>query len=100
MRQDKLNDRFSLYSDKSESTTVDILFHISLEEPLIARVEESGSEGFYVEIARWSDKSESWCAYAYNKYYDKKEAQFVARLLDKGIETELLISKLGKFHEK
>ncbi|MCH8553223.1 MAG: hypothetical protein LAT62_14895 [Natronospirillum sp.] len=34
-----------------------------------ARVEQSGSEGFYVEVLIWSDR-DGWRRYAYRKFFD------------------------------
>ena len=36
---------------------------------LLARAENSGSEGCYVEVAKWNESTERWERYAFEKYF-------------------------------
>ncbi len=53
-----------------ESVTVADLIDPKKYEPgeIWAHVENSGSEGTYVEVARWSRKAAAWRKYAFEKY--------------------------------
>jgi hypothetical protein len=42
---------------------------------LWARVEESGSEGIYLEIARWNMTTHQWQRFAFHKWEDPKDNQ-------------------------
>ena len=62
--------RFSYYGPNPwEAVYLSELCACGINElPLIARVEDSGSEGFYVEVARWSDKLKGWARFAFYKF--------------------------------
>tara|TARA_Y100001972_G_scaffold82164_1_gene99971 strand:- start:7726 stop:8022 length:297 start_codon:yes stop_codon:yes gene_type:complete len=63
--------RFSRYSDTSfQSITLALLIE---DEGCVARVEDSGSENVYVEVAKWHD-SAGWCRYAFLKCEVLEEA--------------------------
>ena len=61
--------RFATYGDVIRGNTrLDELIQIRREEGgLIANLENSGCESCYVEVARWSDATETWCRYAFLK---------------------------------
>jgi len=48
----------------------------------VARVECSGSEGYWVEIARWSYDKRKWCRWAFDKYFDLDEANWICDKLN------------------
>lgn len=67
---------YSLYSISPVGTVTldDLLKHQKEHGDLLARAENSGSEGCYVEVARWKPGSDchsgSWRRYAFRKYFD------------------------------
>ena len=67
---------YSLYAINQVGTVTfdDLLKHQEEHGDLLARSENSGSEGCYVEVARWKPGSDchsgSWRRYAFRKYFD------------------------------
>ncbi|KXS55129.1 MAG: hypothetical protein AWU57_475 [Marinobacter sp. T13-3] len=54
------------------------LAELANHDGTLARVEESGSEGFYVEVARWDAAADQWARYAFLKVFDSTTAQALA----------------------
>ncbi len=54
---------------------------------LWARVESSGSEGIYVEVAKWNEKSHQWQRWAFCKFENAKDpkAHKVAKQINSGM---------------
>jgi len=44
------------------------LLKLAATGELLARVENSGCEGYYVEVARWNVKDKAWQRYAFEKF--------------------------------
>ncbi len=61
-----------------KSVTVD---ELAADENCVARLEQSGSEGYYVEVARWDDDA-GWYRYAFNKFFDFDEAELIESLIN------------------
>jgi hypothetical protein len=56
-------------------------FDLISNKDCVARVELSGSEGFYVEVVKWCD-DQGWCRFAFRKFFDKSEAQNWKKLIN------------------
>jgi hypothetical protein len=65
--------RFNLYGGETfESLTYNELLALAEEcGMLYARAEFSGSEGCYVEVARWNNKAGQWQRFAFEKVFDE-----------------------------
>ena len=63
--------RFSKYAAAFEGIPVTELM---ADPDVVARVECSGSEGYYVECIRWSDSASEWQRYAFLKLFEIEEA--------------------------
>ena len=60
---------FSLYGSAGAKTVPAVqLFDPAIKGELIARMENSGSEGYYVEVARWNDNPMRWERFAFEKF--------------------------------
>jgi len=61
---------YAHYSDDSwqRSEHAALCEHNRREGDLLARAENSGSEGYYVEVARWSFERERWERYCHFKF--------------------------------
>lgn len=66
--------RFSRYGRTMEGITLGELME---DSDCIARVEQSGSEGFYVEVAQWQQNG-SWRRIAFYKSFELAEAALLA----------------------
>lgn len=64
---------YSLYTDgdgRMASITLDELKAENAKTGLLlARAENSGCEGCYVEVAKWNDETNRWERYAFEKYF-------------------------------
>lgn len=67
---------FSRYSPPNtllRGISFEELLEISKDGSILARAEDSGSEGCYVEVARWKQGSDchsgDWCRYAFEKVF-------------------------------
>ena len=69
---------FARYGSESNSISIKALAE---DIDCVARIEESGSEGYYVEVARWYD-SEGWCKIAFGKFFDLDEAKQAESLIN------------------
>jgi hypothetical protein len=47
----------------------DELLAMAKDGSIMARAENSGCEGCYVEVARWSEKEQRWERYCFNKVF-------------------------------
>ena len=56
---------FTVYGEKMGHVGIDDL---SAMTDIICRIETSGSEGFYVEVARWSADAKQYRRYAFCKF--------------------------------
>lgn len=73
------NERFSLYGREYDAVTLD---ELSKDEDAVARVEQSGSEGFYVEVARWNEDANRWERYAFLKVFEQGVASALERTIN------------------
>ncbi len=63
---------FSLYTvdgQLSRGVSLADLLKVASEWCLFARAEDSGSEGCYVEVARWNAKTHRWERFAFEKCF-------------------------------
>jgi len=68
--------RFSLYSQLAfEFVSSDTLIK---DSDCVARVEQSGSEGFYVEVAKWNEDYQQWMRHAFKKFFQQEAAKLWA----------------------
>jgi hypothetical protein len=62
--------KFHRYGSKwGPALTLSDLHPRRIKDALFARAEHSGSEGCYVEVARWSGKHNTWCRFAHFKCF-------------------------------
>lgn len=102
---------YSLYgSGMLRPTTHQELIALNTEEPglLLARAENSGSEGCYVEVARWSFKRTRWERYCFHKFFDGdvegktaiQLCQEMAAEINRGSEQSRFIHALPDFNSR
>lgn len=60
--------RFHQYTSFGNLYSISQLVELRRTAGVVARVENSGCEGYFVEIARWSDKNTRWEKFAFNKF--------------------------------
>lgn len=73
MSEFSYTNRFSLYGDAMlRGITLEELVALQTETggALLARSEDSGSEGRYCEVARWNERTSRWERFAFYKYLD------------------------------
>lgn len=72
MREFNLDNRFCLYGQEAISRGVSLAELVHLQKTtngdLLARPENSGSEGIYCEVARWNHATDRWERFAFRKY--------------------------------
>jgi hypothetical protein len=64
-----MTERFSLYGEVWNGIDYPALLEQAKETGLLARAEDSGCEGCYVEVARWNDDARQWQRYAFLKCF-------------------------------
>ena len=77
-----IGEHFSLYGNVMGGIQGKNLIDLDLGKDhgcIWAHVENSGSEGWYVEIARWHEKSSEWRRYAFKKYLGGEFGEMTAR---------------------
>lgn len=63
-------DSFALYGEVWNGVSFEELLEQAKQDGmLLARAEESGCEGCYVEVARWNDGARQWQRYAFLKCF-------------------------------
>ncbi len=73
-----MNIFYSLYGKPCERISREqLLAEQHRDGMLFARAEESGSEGCYVEVARWYEARWRWERYAFLKFLNGDDPQFL-----------------------
>lgn len=82
LRLDDESPRFSVYGRPSEGIDGEELVD---SEDCVARVEQSGSEGYYLEVVRWTEE-DRWHRYAFHKFFELDEAKHWERAINANSE--------------
>jgi hypothetical protein len=73
--------RFTIYTRKPlfiGLSEADLIAEQKKDRMLWANVEHSGSEGVYVEVAKWNDPAHQWQRYAFCKFEDANDPEATA----------------------
>lgn len=71
---------FSLYGRPFEGIAGGELVNT---DDIVARLEGSGSEGIYIEVARWDDTEKRWARFAFLKEFDINKALALTEQINK-----------------
>jgi hypothetical protein len=96
-------DPFTIYGFDEKGDPKKIKYNdlILVEDGLLARVEKSGSEGFYVEVARWNETNQSYQRFCFLKLFNEPDAEEVANAINWNFRSHLcgLIHSLPNYGE-
>lgn len=84
---------FSVYGGEGFSSVR--LGQLSQDPDVVARVEQSGSEGFYVEAIRWDEGASRWERYAFEKVFDLTEAEVLANRINQNSGTSPVFHRMN-----
>ena len=95
-------DAFTVYdndgkNDLNKIKYIDVLF----EDGLLARTEKSGSEGFYVEVARWNYTIQAYQRFCFLKLFEQSAADEITNAINNHFCSDLcaLIHSLPNYGE-
>jgi hypothetical protein len=77
---DAINNMFSRYSTGGAVITFRDM--LSIDNEILARVECSGSKGWYVEVARWNDVKLTFQRFCFCKLFNFSEAEEITNAIN------------------
>jgi hypothetical protein len=96
-------DPFTIYGIDEKSNPKKIKYSelILIEDGLLARTEKSGSEGWYVEVARWNETNQSYQRFCFLKLFDQSDADEITNAINYQFRSDLcaLIHSLQNYGE-
>jgi len=98
-----MNMSFARYGNCQRGIRLSELIELAKTNGIVARAEDSGCEGCYVEVARWCEDSDQWKRFAFEKLFDEEDATAyqqctaIAEKINEGNEGASLIHELEDF---
>lgn len=85
---------FTLYGNNFKSVPGSDL---SFDEDVVARVELSGSEGFYIEVVKYHYGQAKWCRYAFHKVFNQTDADEICSSINRNSSLSPIFKKLPNY---
>jgi hypothetical protein len=96
-------DPFTIYGpdEKGDPKKIKYTDLILIEDGLLARTEKSGSEGFYVEVARWNDAKQAYQRFCFLKLFNQPDSDKITNAINYQFRSDLcaLIHSLPNYGE-
>ncbi len=66
---------FNFYGGSSRAWSLKDMLAESAKGMLLARAEQSGCEGCYIEVAKWNETAKKWQRYAFEKVFGGEDGK-------------------------